>query len=1104
MFRASMTSWGYRGKERSETLGNRIKVLIVDDDPVNRMTVRMVLKAAAEVEVLGEAVDGQEAVAQAEILEPDVILMDLLMPVLDGVEASRRILARQRAARIIALTSLEADEKVLAAVRAGVYGYLHKSATRQEILQAVRDVHRGELVFPAVLTRKFLAASAGSLTRTEAELYTLRQEWTTLRTKLYRPPLPADLVEREDLLERLEAGRRQPLTLVAAPAGYGKSTLVSSWLETRVAASAWLSLEAADNDRTTFLRYFLAAVRTLFPTACPETAELLEAVEPPPPRVLAHSLVNGLAALEESFVLVLDDFHLVDDPAVHELVSHLVKHPPRSLHLMILTRHDPPLALASLRAGHRLTELRLADLQLDERQTAAFLANALGRTVAGGALDQLYRATEGWPAGLRLAVLALRHGSDLEELVRGFSDDAREVQDYLVEEVLAQQPPRIRECLAKIAILGRFCAPLCEAVCAPEDGDEPAVSFDCLLEGAGLLSIPLDNRHEWYRFHHLFRQLLKHRLEAGTNREERAALHLRASAWLAGRGLVAEAIRHALDGGDAEAAVRLVGERVDEAMNRQEWYLLACWLKMFPAEVVATQPLLLLLQALSWFHRYHYPEGWKSLDRAAPLVAALPAESDAGRKLRCILELGRCHQLYMTGDAQQAVGCGERALALMPPHAEDLHGNVVGFLALSLWGRGDTDRAEQLLYEALVDPSARRGPVQSRALTVLSILHWMAGDLGGVADVARRLLKLGEELGSRDTREWASYYLGIVQYQRGDLEAAAEHLTVATGRPFRTFTVLRFHATAALAFCRRAQGREDEARELAESFAAQMVEAGNAFGLAAVRAFQAELALGRGSTAEALAWARKLIRKGTRETAEPEPILPMWMAYAPQFTLARVWIAEGQRCVGPPPAGRSLRRAEELLDRLHDFGSHTHNTPCRIEVLALRALLHQARSDEKAAAAALAEAVALAQPGGFVRLFVDLGPGLVKLLLRLELDAEGSRFVGRILKAFRGAEPEEASRPAAASPRSAPAGKTLADPSGSLPEPLTRRELEVLALLVERMSYKEIAGELGVSVGTVKRHVHNVYEKLSVSGRRELVAKATELAVLKPPTPGRS
>ncbi len=1095
-------------------MSHRIRVLISDDDPGVRVTIRVMLEDAG-FEIAGEAADGQEAVERTAELSPDVVLMDMMMPVMDGLEASRRILSRHRGARILALTSLEADEMVLAAVRAGVRGYVHKVAAPAEIAAAVREVHRGELIFPAALTRKFLAGSAASLTRTEAELRTLRQEWPTLRTKLYRPEAPADLVAREDLLARLEAGRRLPLTLVSAPAGYGKSTLVSHWLETRSAAtteaaSTWLSLDPADSDQVMFLHYFLAAVRTLFPTACQSTAELLEAVEPPPARFLARSLVNDLAAIEERFVLVLDDYHLIDEPAagepaVHELVSHLLRHPPRSLHLVILTRQDPPLPLTSLAAGHRLSELRLEDLRFDQGQSAAFIDQALGRPLSSSSLGQLHGSTEGWPAGLRLAVQALQHGSDPEELTRGFGDDARGIRDYLVAEILSRQPPRVRDCLAKVAIFDRFCAPLCQAVCVPGDrlsgdGDQTppsAMCFEDLLEGAGLLSIALDGRHEWYRFHHLFRQLLRRQLEAETSAEERATLHLRASTWLAARGLVEEALRHALAGGDVETAVELVSEKVDETMNRQQWHLLERWLKMFPAEVVAAQPLLLLLKALSRFHRFQYSEGWKMFDRAEPLVAALPAASATGHKLRGILEIGRCHRCYMTGDADRAVAHGERALALIPPQAEDLRGFVLGFLGASLWWRGERERAEQVLYDALAEPSPDRGSLHARALTALTCMHYMAGDLGGLERLASTLLKLGEEIDSANTREWASYYLGIVRYQRGELEAAAGHLTVATGRPFQTWAVLRFHAVAALALCRLAAGREDQARELAESFAGQMVESGNAFGLTAARAFLAELALRCGRTAEAIAWVRELPRRGT---ADPEPILPIGFTYAPQFTLARAWIAEGRggadcppaagRCVGPAVAERSLRRAEEFLDRLADFGARPHHTPCRIEVLALQALLHQARGDQPAALRALTKAIALALPGGFVRIFVDLGPHLAPLLEGLELDQEASRYVGRILAAFR-REPDMAARPAAATTRR----RSQVDPSAALSEPLTGRELEVLALLVDRLSYKEIATELGVSSGTVKRHVHNIYGKFGVSSRHRLLAKANEMRV---------
>ncbi len=804
--------------------------------------------------------------------------------------------------------------------------------------------------------------------------------------------------------------------------------------------------------------------------------------------MLGRRLLNELAAISESFVLVLDDYHHIDQPAVHELVGRLLRYPPPSLHLVILTRRDPNLALSSLRARHRLLEIRPEDLRFDRRQTAAFMENALGLSLSGPALARLHSATEGWPVSLRLAAVALRHGSDAEELIRGLGGDSGQIREYLVEEILASQPAEIRESLYKISILERFCAPLCESVCGPchVEGVTPdcAPVFDGLLQGAGLLTVPLDADREWCRFHHLFQEFLERQLERRTSAAERAALHRRASAWLARSGLIEEALRHALASGDVDSAVRLVDERGDETMNRQQWHRLKGWLELFPAEVVEATPHLLLLKALSFNYRYRWAEAWKILDQAEPLVAATPPEAASGRRLRGILAAVRCHRCYFAGEAERAVACGERALALLPPAAHDLRAFATTVLALSLQMRGDLDRACRFLYDALEELPDHRGTLSPRVFAILGLVHWVDGDLGSLEQVASNLLKLGEQLDLRESREWAGYFLGVVHYQRGELEAAREHLATAVEKRFLARTVVFLHGTTVLALCRLAQGRGDEARDLAESLVAHMLETGNTFALPLARAFVAEIALRQGRLTEARDWLRKLPRRGTGETAEPESILPMVMAYMPQLTLVKVLLADARP--------ESMSRAETLLARLHEHASRVHNRRCRIEVLALQALLHQAREDEPAALEALEEAVTLAQPGGFVRLFVDLGPPMADLLDRLELDDEAARYVEQIRTAF----PGGGTLPAAGS--AAGAGQRL--PSRGQPllgrELLSRRELEVLAGVARRLSNKEIAGELGISSGTVKRHTHNIYAKLGTSDRREVVARAIELDLL--------
>ncbi len=1057
-------------------MSQSIRVLVADDDPVIRVGVRAMLKSAG-VDVVGEATDGREAVTQARALAPDVILMDMMMPGMDGAEASREILAHHRSARIVALTSLEADERVLAAIRAGVQGYVHKTASQEELVRAVRDVHRGELVLPAALTHKFLVASpAQPLTRVEAALQAAREDWGMLRTKLYRPDVAPDLVARAELLARLDAGRRLPLTLVSAPAGYGKTTLVSHWLESRGEPSAWLSLDETDSDTMVFLRYFVAAVSTLFPAACEDTAALLGASETPPGPVLARSLANDLAAIGESFLLVLDDYHLVGEPAVHEIVDDLLKHPPHGFHLAILTRRDPPLALASLRARHQMTELRLRDLQFGRRQTVDFLHKALGLSLSDVTLTRLQDSTEGWPVGLRLAVLALRHGSGVDELVRGFGGDSRQVQDYLVTEILAHQPPALREVLCRASVLERFCASLCEAVCGAVTSlrSPQAESFEHLLEGAGLLSIPLDDRHEWYRFHHLFHELLRRQLEARSSVEERAELHRRACAWFERKGFVEDAIRHALAGGDTVSAVRLVERNGDEAMNREQWARLDRWLGMLPAAILDTNPRLLVLRALCLCQHYRYKEMYDVLDQAESLLPAEPEPRDAGLELRGGIDVLRSHRRYTAAEGELAVVYAERALALLPPEAQSVRGHAMALLGVSLQMVGELDRARQSLFDALGDRSLPSGSFRSRVLVTLCWVDWMAGDLASLGQSALRLSRCSEELELAESRDYGRYFLGVCHYQRNELSEAEGHLVPLVAEPFLTRTTLYVHGAFALALTRLAQGRPDEARELGEAVVAHLMEAGNAYVVPMAKAFLAELDLRQGHMARAAHWAANGVTG---------PLLPMYMFYVPELTRVKVWIAQGE------PS--SLARAAESLERLGEYVDRTNNRRFLIDVLATEALLHDASGDEPAAVETLERALYLALPGGLVRVFADLGPRLAKLLHRSKLDEEGLRYVGEILAAFRGGGTDDMKQPASAA--------DPADLSGgfdALPEPLTKRETEVLALIARRLTNKEIAAELGISPATVKRHTHNVYDKLRVSGRREVVAKAVGLGLL--------
>ena len=412
-----------------------------------------------------------------------------------------------------------------------------------------------------------------------------------LQTKLHRPPVIAETVHRKRLHEVMDRALGLPLTLVSAPAGYGKSTLVSHWAESLDEPCAWLSLDPGDSDLKVFVSYVLAAIETVVPDACPETRALAMSNNPVPVPVLGGSLVNELDALDSPLVLVLDDYHRIEpESTVHEFLWFVLEHPPRSLRLVLATRSDPPFAIGSLRGRGRLTEVRLRDLQFTASETSEYLERSSGVKASEEALANLEKQTEGWIVALRLVSIYLRHADDPEALLKRLHGGIRHTREYLLEEVLDQLPARTRDCMLKTSVLDRFCPELCDAVAAPTAGsEEPAYDgfqFIQALTTGNLFTIPLDVQGRWFRYHHLFQEMLRDQLQARTPPGEIAALHLRASAWFEGEGLIEEALKHALSAEDIDRVVQIVARHRHPTLNADRWYVLENWLSLVPETVV--------------------------------------------------------------------------------------------------------------------------------------------------------------------------------------------------------------------------------------------------------------------------------------------------------------------------------------------------------------------------------------------------------------------------------------------------------------------------------------------------------------------------------------
>ena len=907
-----------------------------------------------------------------------------------------------------------------------------------------------------------------------------------IRTKLHRPSAGGEVVRRDGLLDRLERGIRRPLGLVCGPAGSGKTTLVSQWLEDCRVPNAWLSLEDEDSDLRVFVAYFIAAVRTAVPNACPETAKHLSRLDLPVSKLLADSLRNDLDAIGEPLILVLDDYHRVRAPMVHELLDRFLDHGPPGFHLVILARRDPPLSVATLRARGQLTEIRIRDLRFKASETVAVIEQAIGRQIDPGTAEHLQKTTEGWAVIVRLAALALRDHKDLNLLATAFGGGTQEVQDYLLTEVLAPLDPAVRDCLCYTSILNRLCAPLCEALCrrlgsgAASDGEVnvrpvKADTFLRALRDSGLPFSVLDEGGEWIRYHHLIQDLLQRHLHQQHSAEEIAALHRTASTWFEEHEFFEEAIQHALKSGDPHAAGRIVIRHRFDLTAKEQWVRLIRWLQLLPEAVVNSEPELLIAYARTCDKRGVYSEWVRSLERAEKLLGSMDCREKQRQELRAEIAMMRSLLSYHAGDAPTALQLARQALDNLPERAVSEHIYATLGCSMALQMMGSRKEAYQFTYEALQGDGVANPTGHGRLMQALSFLGWIDADLPTLARTGKTMLAFGQENDLSETVVFARYFLGAALYHQDALEAAEEHLLPVAEDPNVPGFFMHVMAVQALALVRQARGDRDGAAGLAERLLEHILNSGSTSFMDHAQALRAELALSQGRIAEAVAIAEGI------ETSDAPP--GGYHFAIPELTVAKVLVREGSES--------SLARAGTMLEGMATFYESTHNRIHQIQVLALQAVLDAVRGDATAGAGKLAQAVSWAQSGGVIRLFVDLGPEITPLLNRIEVDADGLRYVGRILAAFR-------KNTRAIAGEADPSAQAV-DNSGNHRSPietLTGREQEILTHLARSLSNKEIAAALFISPGTVKRHTNSIYGKLAVHGRIEAVAKAQGLGIL--------
>ncbi len=896
------------------------------------------------------------------------------------------------------------------------------------------------------------------------------------RSKLYPPPMPADTVRRERLLSLAQTAAQSPITLVSAPAGYGKSTLVSQWLEQLECKSAWLSLDAADSDIQQFLSYIVAALRSTHPDCCAETIEILKSVALPSADDLTGIFCNEIEVLAEPIALVLDDYHQISSSDIDDFIDAVLKHPPRNLHLIVVTRRDPALSIPALRARGILCEVRMQQLEFREDETRAFIRANLGDAITDDEIRILHERTEGWPAALRLARLAAGEQGATTSIVNQLPSDSHAVRTYLMQEVLANQSPEVRAYLLRAAFLDRFCPELCEAVMPEGAAGISGREFVNDVRKANLFSIALDESGNWYRFHHLFQSMLHEQALTDLGNEEVRDIHMRASRWFEEHEFLADAIKHALSANSPGEAADVISRHRNLIMNHERWHQLGVWLRLLPPGLVASRPELQLLKARIFRTAGQNAELVQTLDDAESLLDAATIDDGTKSELYGSLASMRCYQFYAESDGEGSVRAARQALELLPPNDLAERGFAMIMLGAGLQMTGAVKDAKDAVHSAMTEESAQAdggATYMSRLLVTLCFVNWMDADLMELEPAARDTERLSRRAELWEILSCALHFKAAVHYHHNKLPAIDDDLRDLLRKKAIANFELYAQSLVIQGVTQDALGNSDEALKTAELMRELAFRTHNPFLIGLSEALAAELAVRQGRMADALKWAGQY---------EPEPLVPAYCFFAPPLCLAKILVLDDTT--------GSRTRAQALLPRLEDYLTGIHNKRFLIETLALRALLSDKTGDTALAVEQLGRAVSLAQPGGFIRLFVDIGQELVPLLNRLELKGEKLQYVSRILAAFASKDGGTGATQADATAR-----VTIKDVAG-LPEPLSRREKDVLALLLRRLTNKEIGERLFISTATVKRHAHNIYEKLNVKGRREAVTKAVGLGFI--------
>lgn len=864
-----------------------------------------------------------------------------------------------------------------------------------------------------------------------------------LTTKLYIPPSRPAVIARPALIERLNRSLHTRLTLISAPAGFGKTTLVSEWVNSCERAAAWFSLDEQDNDPNRFLAYFIAALQTIVPNIGDDLLRSLSSPQPPAIESLLTTLVNMIATISEDFLLVLDDYHIIESSQIDKAIGFLLTYMPPQMHMIMTTREDPQLPLARLRARGQLTELRATDLRFATHEISDFLGHTMGLDLSEDKIVALEQRTEGWIVGLHLAAVSLQSQVDTSTFIDAFTGSHQYILDYLVEEVLHQQSEHIQSFLLQTSILDRFCANLCEAVTGNEDSQDILL----FLKRANLFLTPLDHQQQWFRYHHLFSDLLRQRLQQSSTDSEINILHTRASHWYEDNGFEIDAFQHAAAAHDIQRAEWLITGVGVPLYFRGLAHPVLHWLEGLPADILDMNPSLQVMYCWSLKATYQNSQIETKLKAVEAILQASKPDDKVSDLIGQIAAM-RAMLAANTYETETIVEQSELALELLHPDNVYVRTVVMRTLAIAYQFRGERAAAREAYVKTInMSEASDNVYINILATTGLGIVQLSDNQLRQAEQTFKRVLDL---VGEPPTPIACAAYLrlGRIYYEWNDLEAAQEYGQVGVDLARQIDTI--DSAVSGEIFLTRLKIIQSDLSE-ADAMLLQIEQE------IQQKQFEQQIPV--------------LIEAKIRLCLEQNEIGEAYhlaMLHDLLLSQARVFLAQAKP-----------QNALDVLTRYEQQEEEQDWVDVRLKVMLLQALAYQMDNQLTEALRLLQKLIRSTKPEGFIRLFVDEGEPMKQLLSELSSQGFMPDYTRKLLNAF----------------DSSTSHPTLSA-NQALIEPLSERELEILQLVAEGLSNREISERLYLALSTIKGHNRNIYGKLGVSRRTEAVALARELGLL--------